>query len=153
MSAVLATFWAEAKPIIGFRRDLNSVIVRVPVSVTMRCEVAIREISLIAMSEFPRILRTRRSIGVSQAELPPETYSQAEILAAVQSLTVSNKTALIRVAMAYARKTSYGHENSIQEAYMRVLDGKRVWPKNVAAVPFLCGVMRSIAVGLAGGRS
>jgi DNA-directed RNA polymerase specialized sigma24 family protein len=80
-----------------------------------------------------------------QAELPPETYSQAEILAAVQSLTVSNKTALIRVAMAYARKTSYGHEDLIQEAYMRVLDGKRVWPKNVAAVPFLCGVMRSIA--------
>jgi DNA-directed RNA polymerase specialized sigma24 family protein len=80
-----------------------------------------------------------------QAELPPETYSQAEILLAVQSLTVSNKTALIRVARAYARKTSYGHEDLIQEAYMRVLDGKRGWPKNVAAVPFLCGVMRSIA--------
>ena len=80
-----------------------------------------------------------------QAKLPPETYSQAEILAAVQSLTVSNKTALIRVARAYARKTGYGHEDLIQEAYMRVLDGKRGWPKNVAAVPFLCGVMRSIA--------
>jgi DNA-directed RNA polymerase specialized sigma24 family protein len=80
-----------------------------------------------------------------QARLPPETYSRAEILVAVQSLTVSNKTALIRVARAYARKTSYGHEDLIQEAYMRVLDGKRGWPKNVAAVPFLCGVMRSIA--------
>jgi DNA-directed RNA polymerase specialized sigma24 family protein len=80
-----------------------------------------------------------------QAKLPPETYSQAEILVAVQSLTVSNKTALIRVARAYARKTRYGHEDLIQEAYMRVLGGKREWPKNVAAVPFLCGVMRSIA--------
>jgi DNA-directed RNA polymerase specialized sigma24 family protein len=80
-----------------------------------------------------------------QATAPPETYSQAEILLAVQSLTVSNKTALIRVARTYARKTSYGHEDLIQEAYMRVLDGKRAWPKNVAAVPFLCGVMRSIA--------
>jgi hypothetical protein len=35
----------------------------------------------------------------------------------------------------------------MQEAYLRVLGGKREWPRNVALVPFLCGVMRSIAWG------
>jgi hypothetical protein len=33
----------------------------------------------------------------------------------------------------------------VQEAYERVLSGKREWPRKIAAVPFLCGVIRSIA--------
>jgi DNA-directed RNA polymerase specialized sigma24 family protein len=80
-----------------------------------------------------------------QAEKPAEAYSLPEILEAIQSLTVAHKTALIKVARAYAKKTSYGHEDLVHEAYVRVLDGKREWPRNVTVVPFLCGVMRSIA--------
>jgi DNA-directed RNA polymerase specialized sigma24 family protein len=80
-----------------------------------------------------------------QEDVPIERCSPAETVEAIGRLTAGQKTALIKVAKAYARKTSYGHEDLIQEAYMRVLDGKRAWPKNVAAVPFLCGVMRSIA--------
>jgi hypothetical protein len=101
------------------------------------------------MSEFHRILRTRRSKVSLQATAPPETYSQAEILLAVQSLTVSNKTALIRVARTYARKTSYGHEDLIQEAYMRVLDGKREWPKSASgpkSSPLAASAMGSYSI-------
>jgi DNA-directed RNA polymerase specialized sigma24 family protein len=80
-----------------------------------------------------------------QAELPAEIYSTDEIYEVFQSLKDTHKTALIKIARAFARKTSYGHEDLIQEAYVRVLGGKREWPRTVAAVPFLCGVMRSIA--------
>ena len=83
----------------------------------------------------------------SEAKVPSDTYSQAERIEFIKSLTYSQKAALIRVARAYARKTSYGHEDLIQEAYLRVLGGKREWPRNAALVPFLCGVMRSIAWG------
>ena len=78
-------------------------------------------------------------------KLPARTYSPAEIIELLQSITPAHKTALIKVARIYATKARYGHEDLIQEAYMRVLGGKREWPKAVATVPFLCGVMRSIA--------
>jgi DNA-directed RNA polymerase specialized sigma24 family protein len=80
-----------------------------------------------------------------QAELPAETHSTDEIYEAFQSLKAAHKTALIKIARTFAKKTRYGHEDLIQEAYVRVLSGTREWPRTVAAVPFLCGVMRSIA--------
>ena len=73
------------------------------------------------------------------------SYSRAEIAQAIKSLAVEHKTALIKVARVYARRTVYGHEDLIQEAFMRVLDGRREWPRGLHVVPFLCGVMRSIA--------
>ena len=88
---------------------------------------------------------TSSTATIANSKVPSETLSQAEIYSLIQSLTAGHKAALIKVARVYAKKTSYGHEDLIQEAFMRVLDGRRGWPKNVAAVPFLCGVMRSIA--------
>jgi DNA-directed RNA polymerase specialized sigma24 family protein len=78
-------------------------------------------------------------------ESPAETYTAAEIREAVKSLSTQHKTALVKLAKVYAIKTSFGHEDLLQEAFMRVLAGRREWPKSVAVVPFLAGVMRSIA--------
>jgi DNA-directed RNA polymerase specialized sigma24 family protein len=78
-------------------------------------------------------------------ESPAETYTAAEIAEAIRTLAAPQKTALVKLAKAYAMKTGFGHEDLLQEALMRVLDGRRDWPRSVAAVPFLAGVMRSIA--------
>jgi DNA-directed RNA polymerase specialized sigma24 family protein len=80
-----------------------------------------------------------------ELESAAETYTAAEILEAVKTLTAQHKTALVKLARAYAMKTSFGHEDLLHEAYMRVLDGRREWPRSVAVVPFLAGVMKSIA--------
>ena len=80
-----------------------------------------------------------------EPESPAETYTAAEIREAVKTLTVQHKTALVKLAKAYAMKTSFDYEDLLHEAYTRILDGKRVWPRSVAVVPFLAGVMKSIA--------
>ena len=80
-----------------------------------------------------------------EPESPAETYTAAEILEAVKTLTAQHKTALVKLAKAYAMKTSFDYEDLLHEAYTRILDGKRVWPRSVAVVPFLAGVMKSIA--------
>jgi hypothetical protein len=74
-----------------------------------------------------------------------ESYTAAEISRAVGSLTAAQKTALVKIAKAYSWKTRYGHEDLIQEALTRVLEGKRAWPKGLSAEVFLRGVTRSIA--------
>jgi hypothetical protein len=74
-----------------------------------------------------------------------EIYTAAEISQAIGSLTAAQKTALVKIAKAYAWKTRYGHEDLIQEALTRVLEGKRAWPRRLPTVVFLRGVMRSIA--------
>ena len=71
--------------------------------------------------------------------------SLVEAEAAVRALTGRDKTLLMKVAMMYAAKTPYDHEDLVQEALLRVLDGKRVWPRGLAPVQFLWGVVRSIA--------
>jgi DNA-directed RNA polymerase specialized sigma24 family protein len=80
-----------------------------------------------------------------QVDPSAASYSQAEIAQAIGSLAVEHKTALVKVAVVYARRTVYGYEDLIQEAFMRVLDGRREWPRGVHAVQFLSNVMRSIA--------
>jgi len=80
-----------------------------------------------------------------EPESPAETYTAAEIREAVKTLTAQHKTALVKLAKAYAMKTSFDYEDLLHEAYTRILDGKRVWPRSVAVVPFLAGVMKSIA--------
>jgi hypothetical protein len=80
-----------------------------------------------------------------QAELPAETYTLVEASAAIRSLNAGHKTLLVKIAKAYAWKTRYGHEDLIQEALTRVLEGKRAWPRKLSLVVFLRGVMRSIA--------
>src|SRR6516225_3493382 len=89
--------------------------------------------------------------AVKRAEVSPEqegpggTYTAAEIVEAVKSLSTQHKTALMKLARVYALKTNVGHEDLLQEAWLRVLDGRREWPRSVGVIPFLAGVMRSIA--------
>jgi DNA-directed RNA polymerase specialized sigma24 family protein len=80
-----------------------------------------------------------------EVELPTETYSLAEVSRALRDLSAGHKTLLVKIARAYARKTSYSYEDLIQEALTRVLEGKRAWPRNLPVTVFLRGVMRSIA--------
>jgi DNA-directed RNA polymerase specialized sigma24 family protein len=89
---------------------------------------------------------------VSTMELPtggqdaaPSVLSPDEARVAIRALPASDKIALMKVARLYAKKTPYGHEDLLQEAICRVLAGARTWPRHLAAVPFLCGVVRSIA--------
>src|SRR6266446_4434750 len=97
--------------------------------------------------------RHRRGRGVatgggSAETYPPacaETYTPAEVSQAIRYLSTEQKTLLVKIAKAYVWKTSYGYEDLIQEAFARVLEGKRVWPRNLPIVVFLRGVMRSIA--------
>jgi DNA-directed RNA polymerase specialized sigma24 family protein len=86
-------------------------------------------------------------IGLSTTRPEPAaaTLSRAEVAAAVRSLTAGDKTALIKVARLYAKKTPYDHDDLLQEALCRVLAGTRAWPRGVQALPFLWGVVRSIA--------
>ena len=71
--------------------------------------------------------------------------SQSEIAALVGALTHGQKTALVKVARLYARKTAYEYEDLLQEAFSRVLAGDRSWRRDLPAVIFFSGVMRSIA--------
>jgi hypothetical protein len=75
----------------------------------------------------------------------PATLSPPEVVRAVKALTGGEKTALIKMARLYARKTPYDHEDLVQEAITRVLDRRRLWPVGVSATLFLGGVIRSIA--------
>ena len=71
--------------------------------------------------------------------------SQLEVEAAIRRLTDGEKTALMKMAMLYARKTPYDRQDLVQEAFARILSGRRVWPRDANASLFLGGVIRSIA--------
>jgi hypothetical protein len=71
--------------------------------------------------------------------------SHEEVRGKVARLSLGEKTALVKVAKIYARKTRYEYEDLIQECFERVLSGRRQWPQNVPSVVFFTGVMRSIA--------
>jgi len=75
----------------------------------------------------------------------PAILSLAEAEAAIRALTDDDKASLMTIAAMYARKTPYDREDLLQEALCRVLSGLRAWPRDLAAVPFLWGVVRSIA--------
>jgi DNA-directed RNA polymerase specialized sigma24 family protein len=94
---------------------------------------------------FP--MTTVSSIDVSTAAPEPAAaiLSLAEAGAAIRALSVADKAALMKLARLYAKKTPYDHEDLLQEAVCRVLAGARAWPRHVAALPFLWGVVRSIA--------
>jgi DNA-directed RNA polymerase specialized sigma24 family protein len=92
-------------------------------------------------------MTTVSTIGLSTAAPEPAAtiLSPAEAGAAIRTLSVADKTALMKLARLYAKKTPYDHEDLLQEALCRVLAGVRAWPRDVAALPFLWGVVRSIA--------
>jgi DNA-directed RNA polymerase specialized sigma24 family protein len=69
----------------------------------------------------------------------------AEVRAAVAALTDADLGRLNRAARAFSAICGISAEDLIQEAYLRVLDGKRTCGRGTQIVPFLCGVMKSIA--------
>jgi hypothetical protein len=64
---------------------------------------------------------------------------------ALRSLSPAEKVALVRIAKHYTRGTRYEYQELMNECILRHLDGRRPRPASVAVVPFLGGVMRSIA--------
>jgi hypothetical protein len=72
--------------------------------------------------------------------------SPDEIIKLIKALTAAEKTALVKIARYYAKRTTYDYEDLINEAYSRVLDPeRRTWRSDVPPLIFLGGVMRSIA--------
>src|SRR5262245_24641668 len=61
---------------------------------------------------------TSASIGSLDA-----TLSANEVTAAIAALSDADKTALVKIARFYGRKSRYAHEDLIQEAICRVLEG------------------------------
>jgi RNA polymerase sigma-70 factor (ECF subfamily) len=51
----------------------------------------------------------------------------------------------MKIARLYARRTPFGPDDLLQEAFCRVLSGKRVRARGAPIKSFLVGVMRSIA--------
>src|SRR5262245_41563603 len=92
-------------------------------------------------------MTTVSTIGLSATGPQPAAavLSPAEAGAAIRALGAGDKIALLKIARLYARKTPYDHEDLLQEALCRVLSGARAWPRDLAALPFLWGVVRSIA--------
>lgn len=71
--------------------------------------------------------------------------SEGEVRDAIGRLTPGDKTAMMKIAKIYARKTRYDFEDLVQEAFERILSGRRQWPRDLPSVVFFAGVMRSIA--------
>ena len=90
---------------------------------------------------------------------PVKAATQAQIIAAMESITDENSERLEQVAInritRIGRKAANGrsHKDLIQEAMERTLAGRRVWyPAQVEFVQHLLGVIRSIASEWAGHR-
>src|ERR1043165_5738062 len=75
-------------------------------------------------------MTTVSTIGMSATGVEPAAaiLSPAEAAAAIRGLTAADKIALLKIARLYARKTPYDHEDLLQEAMCRVLQGARAWP-------------------------
>jgi RNA polymerase sigma-70 factor (ECF subfamily) len=99
------------------------------------------------MSEFASEQRIADTAAVTAAPSRPADarLSPAEVVETIRSLGDGEKSALVKIARAYAGKTPYNAEDLIQEAFTRVLEGRRAWPRDVPVVLFLGGVVRSIA--------
>src|SRR6478609_5773973 len=86
-------------------------------------------------------------LATAAIETDPIPLSRAEICNAINRLTDGDKTALMLIAKHYARnnRTRYEHQDLLSEAYCRVLEGRRAWPREIPARIFFSGVIRSIA--------
>src|SRR5215468_5102176 len=58
-----------------------------------------------------------------------ERLSLWQVERALASLSDGEKFALMKIARLYARKTPYDKEDLVQEAFARVLSGRRAWIK------------------------
>ena len=73
--------------------------------------------------------------------VPPDIaqLSLWQVERALASVSEGEKIALMKIARLYARKTPYDKEDLIQEAFARVLGGRRAWTKGTGPVLFLGG--------------
>jgi DNA-directed RNA polymerase specialized sigma24 family protein len=95
----------------------------------------------------------------SPGSLSAKVATHAEIIQAMESLTNEDSERLDQVALnritRIGRRAANGrtHEDLLQEAMTRTLESQRHWyPDNVAFVPYLIGVLWSIASEWAGHR-
>lgn len=93
------------------------------------------------MSELTNTHRIPDAEAIASGAGVLEKY---EVIQLLGSIGDADKTALVRISKAYARKTHYDYEDLLQEATRRVLD-TREWPRGMDALPFLAGVIRSVA--------
>src|SRR6266545_3273789 len=66
-------------------------------------------------------MTTIATTGLSTSGPPAATLSRAEVADAVRALSAADKTAVMKIARLYAKKTPYDHEDLLQEAICRVL--------------------------------
>lgn len=76
---------------------------------------------------------------------PEPRFTVAEIRSAIGSLTDADLGRLNRAARAFSAICRLPADDLIQEAYARVLEGKRTCGRSTGIVAFLCGVMKSIS--------
>jgi hypothetical protein len=81
------------------------------------------------------------------AEAPSVPMSRAEVEKAIVSLSDGEKTQLVKIARVFVRMRNlpYDHSDLLNEAFTRVIEERRQWPRTEPAVRFLAGVIRSIA--------
>jgi RNA polymerase sigma-70 factor (ECF subfamily) len=77
--------------------------------------------------------------------IPQKYLSPPEVGEAIKSLQDHEKSQLVKVAKSNAPGTHYTYEDLLQECFVRVLEGRRPWPRAIPLVAFLGGVIRSIA--------
>jgi DNA-directed RNA polymerase specialized sigma24 family protein len=76
----------------------------------------------------------------------PEHLSASECNVALVALTSNNEQSLriFKIARRYAG-SDLDAEELVQEAFVRILDGERIWPRGLDATPFVIKVIQSIA--------
>jgi DNA-directed RNA polymerase specialized sigma24 family protein len=67
----------------------------------------------------------------------------AEVRELVSDLSKADWARLVRAAQGFSRLCGMDANDLLQEAFTRVLEGRRTCERGTALVPFLCGVMKS----------
>lgn len=74
-----------------------------------------------------------------------ENYSVDEAIEAFGALSRKDRDSLMRIASFIAGASSYpSPDDLINEAFIRIANGKRPWPRDHDFIPFVAGVMKSL---------
>lgn len=72
--------------------------------------------------------------------------SPAEVKLELESMSTADRVRVERLAQyAFAGVSGISHEDLLQEAYMKLLSGERIWHRGFAAVPAIASVLDSMA--------
>jgi hypothetical protein len=74
-----------------------------------------------------------------------EMYSLDKIREILQSTTAAQRARMANIARLWVHEAGHGPDDLIHETCLRVLEGRRKWPRSDEVVPFLGGVMQGIA--------